>query len=403
MTTSKNFVKQKRKEAQYEREEREMKRLHAVQPSQEFIECDFEEFESFDSSTSNTHKYTRNHNQLRNLAIMCDRYQISDRAIANAVLQDYGIITQEEDSQIIDRNKLRRSRFSVRKELANEAHETINDISAIYFDGRKDQTRVLVEREDGHLHQDTANEEHYTVLSEPGNQYVAHITPSSGKAKDIAKELTDLCRERNSNLMAVGVDGVRVNTGIYNGCIRLLELEFTKPLHWFICQLHGNELPLRHLFQIIDGKTSGPNSFKGVIGKELNCDFTCKPIAAYHPLCGKTQLIDCDILKNLNKDQKYLYNICHAVQTGICSSELASMQPGPLHHARWTTLANRLLRSYISMIHPTPELSRLVNFIVNYYAPVWFRIKSNPICTDGPKNMFLRYLCYEIYRSLTKK
>ncbi|KAI6657811.1 hypothetical protein LOD99_553 [Oopsacas minuta] len=189
--------------------------------------------------------------------------------------------------------------------------------------------------------------------------------------------------------MAVGADGARVNTGIYNGCIRLLELEFTKPLHWFICQLHGNELPLRHLFQIIDGKTSGPNSFKGVIGKELNCDFTCKPIAAYHPLCDKTQLIDSDILKNLNKDQKYLYNICHAVQTGICSSELASMQPGPIHHARWTTLANRLLRSYISTIHPTPELTRLVNFIVNYYAPVWFRIKSNPICTDGPKNIFL--------------
>ncbi|KAI6659504.1 hypothetical protein LOD99_10752, partial [Oopsacas minuta] len=120
---------------------------------------------------------------------MWDRYQISDRAgaaIAYAVLQDYGVITPEEDSQIIDRNKLRRSRFSVRKELANEGHETINDISAIYFDGRKDQTRVLVGREDGHLHQDTANEEHYSVLSEPGNQYVAHITPSSGKAKDIA-------------------------------------------------------------------------------------------------------------------------------------------------------------------------------------------------------------------------
>ena len=72
--------------------------------------------------------------------------------------------------------------------------------------------------------------------------------------------------------MAVGADGARVNTGIYNCCIRLLELEFTKPLHWCICQLHGNELPLMHLFQIIDGETSGPNSFKGVIGKELNCD-----------------------------------------------------------------------------------------------------------------------------------
>ena len=67
---------------------------------------------------------------------MCDRYQISDRAgaaIANAVIQDYGIITPDEDSLIIDRNKLRRSRFSVRKELANEAHETINDISVTYL------------------------------------------------------------------------------------------------------------------------------------------------------------------------------------------------------------------------------------------------------------------------------
>ena len=64
------------------------------------------------------------------------------------------------------------------------------------------------------------------------------------------------------------------------------------------------------------------------------------------------------------------------------------MQPGPIHHARWTTLANRLLRSCISKIHPTSELSRIVYFIVNYYAPVWFRIKSNPICTDGPRNKF---------------
>ena len=42
MTTSKNIVEQNGKEAQYEREERKMKRLHADQPSQEFMACDFE-------------------------------------------------------------------------------------------------------------------------------------------------------------------------------------------------------------------------------------------------------------------------------------------------------------------------------------------------------------------------
>ena len=77
----------------------------------------------------------------------------------------------------------------MRRDLANEDHKNISNISAIYFDGRKDPTRLLVEREDGNLHQDADNEEHYTVLSEPENQCIAHLTPSSGKAKDITREL----------------------------------------------------------------------------------------------------------------------------------------------------------------------------------------------------------------------
>ena len=140
------------------------------------------------------------------------------------------------------------------------------------------------------------------------------------------------------------------------------------------------------------------NSFKGVIGKELHSDFTSKPIVVYGPICGKTQYINCDVLNNLSTDQKYLYNsICHAVQSGIFSSELASMKPGPIHHARW------LLRTYISTIHPTPELSRIFHFIVNYYLPVWYMIKSKPICTDGPKNMSMQYLYCDSYPSMIKK
>ena len=57
----------------------------------------------------------------------------------------------------------------MRRDLANEAHKNISDISAIYFDGRKDLTQVLIEREDGNLHHYTAKEEHYTVISETRN------------------------------------------------------------------------------------------------------------------------------------------------------------------------------------------------------------------------------------------
>ena len=103
--------------------------------------------------------------------------------------------------------------------------------------------------------------------------------------------MVDLCRERNLDLKAVGADGARVNTGVHNGCIILLELEFSKPLHWFICQLHGNE---------------------------LHSDFTRKPIVVYYPICGKNSVHQIRCSQNLSTDQKYLYNIYDAVQSGIC-------------------------------------------------------------------------------------
>lgn len=51
-----------------------------------------------------------------------------------------------------------------------------------------------------------------------------------------------------------------------------MEVKLQRSLQWFICQLHGNELPLRHLFQYLDGVTTGPRGYSGPIGKQLaNC------------------------------------------------------------------------------------------------------------------------------------
>lgn len=66
-----------------------------------------------------------------------------------------------------------------------------------------------------------------------------------------------------AHLICIGCDGTNVNTGIKGGVIRLIELELKRPLQWFICQLHGNELTLRHLFQYLDGGTTGPHNFSG--------------------------------------------------------------------------------------------------------------------------------------------
>ena len=77
----------------------------------------------------------------------------------------------------------------------------------------------------------------------------------------------------------VGCDGTAVNTGIRGGIIRLLEEALNRPLEWFVCQLHANELPLKHL----DGPTTGPQGFSSPIGKSLkNCEKL--PIVDFEPL-----------------------------------------------------------------------------------------------------------------------
>jgi len=86
----------------------------------------------------------------------------------------------------------------------------------------------------------------------------------------LSSYITIIFRYTNlDSLIAVGCDGTNVNTGNAGGIIALLEKHLNKPLQWLVCQLHANELPLRHLLKYLDGETCGPRAFKGVIGKQL--------------------------------------------------------------------------------------------------------------------------------------
>ena len=68
------------------------------------------------------------------------------------------------------------------------------------------------------------------------------------------------------------------------------------------CQLHANELNMRHLFESIDGKTSGPNLFKGEIGKCLTGDIHHKLVASYESVSGKIPHINELVIKDLSSD-----------------------------------------------------------------------------------------------------
>ena len=197
-TTSKNVANQKRKEAEIEKSNKERKRIFQDQDTQEALsDIVWEDLDGLPYEPFYPKRPAHNSKNLNNLAVICDRHKVNDRAgaaVANAVLQDYGIITGEDNDLVIDKNKLLQSQRFYQKNLSKEAVKTSNGIIALYFDGRKDKTRVLV-KDHGRFHQETSTEEHYTILSEPGNKYLDYVTPSTGRAKDILWEIIDLSRD----------------------------------------------------------------------------------------------------------------------------------------------------------------------------------------------------------------
>ncbi|XP_050502649.1 uncharacterized protein LOC126881949 [Diabrotica virgifera virgifera] len=178
---------------------------------------------------------------------------------------------------------------------------------------------------------------------------------------------------RSMSLIGViGCDGTVTNTGWKTGVIHTIEEKIKRPLQWGVCLLHLNELPFRHLFQTLDGETTGPKSFSGPIGSQLrNCEKL--PVV-------KFQIIDCEIpdidSKILSKDQQYLLDVSLAIKSGTCTIDFAIREPGPISHSRWLTTANRVLRLYMSVESPSEEHLILVQFILKSYMPVWFKIKK---------------------------
>lgn len=340
-------------------------------------------------STASNSQSCENIGQMRiflaKLAKACDRTGVSDRAaaiIASAVLEDLKIVTSSDTSKIIDRSKIRRARKRKRTDYESKSKELI---TGLFFDGRKDKTISQCMR-GNKLYRNTSIEEQIVLVSEPGSKYIGHVTPQSGSASDIKQSIVKFLEEKVefSQLNAIGCDGTVVNSGNKNGAIRMIELYLKRPVQWLICLFHANELPLRHLVQNLDGSTTGPHGYSGTIGKALE---TCEnlPVVSFHPI--QSENFPILVPDDLSTDQKYLWNICQSVTSGICTESLANRNHGKLSHSRWLTAANRILRLYISSNKVSRNLQILSEYVLKVYAPLWFHIKLKPSCSEGTRHL----------------
>ena len=152
---------------------------------------------------------------------------------------------------------------------------------------------------------------HIVLVSQPDDIFSTHITPKGRVAGPTCEAIMEFLETHNlvETLKVVGVDSTAVNTGANTGILKRMEDQIGRKVYWGVCDLYTNELGLRHLFQKIDGLTTGNNSFKGPIGKSLSKVKSLLRNENFEAITEGPETIGMPdaIAKDLSSDQKYLY------------------------------------------------------------------------------------------------
>jgi len=362
-----------------------------------------------------------NTKEIRNIALASMRHHTGLREtaeIATAAWIDSDLITDEDKHLIIDHNKVKRAQLKLVQELddkfESEIRDHSNDISCLLFDGRRDDTKVMLEIDgSSKMFPGMVKEEHYTVCSEPGGKYLWHFVPmkdtgSTKPAEVIANHIVNWLKERNidDNLQAVQCDSTNTNTGRQGGVMPWIERKLGRKLIWLVCDLHTNELPLRHLIKELDGPTLSNNKWSGPIGKmldsatELELDPNFTKITVGPPLIALKE----SVIEDLSTDQYYGYMIVSAIRSSVVPTRLGNLEIGPVCHSRWLTTALRCCRIWVSnhglKDKQLENLEMIVQFIVGVYMPNWFNIKVKHSWIEGPRHVLFQL---ELLRSQCKK
>ena len=200
--------------------------------------------------------------------------------LTSAAWIDAGLISEENTQFIVDHQKIVRAQAKLMIGLKNETLKSLHNvnINCIYFDSRKDITKVKIEVEGSNRYfPGSIKEEHYTVCMEPGGKFLFHFTPKKSTEEGKHAEIVDnnliewmFQHGVVKSIQALGGDSTNVNTGWEDGVVQFVESKLNKRLNWLICALHTNELPLRHLIVELDGKTLSNSKWSGELGKMLD-------------------------------------------------------------------------------------------------------------------------------------
>ncbi|KAF0293505.1 putative diacylglycerol O-acyltransferase [Amphibalanus amphitrite] len=170
-------------------------------------------------------------------------------------------------------------------------------------------------------------------------QWLLGCRPAAAGAGAAGASRTDVCLgglswEQVSQVKEVTHQSVQeILLSVVAGAVRseLKRAGLTTPPN---LMLHSNELVLREVFQNLDGKTSGPGSFTGPLGKAADGSVHRLSPVKFRPVSGPELDLPDNIIADLSSDKLLLYQLTRAVRTGNISAKEACKKIGPLNHAR---------------------------------------------------------------------
>jgi hypothetical protein len=384
----------------------------------------------------------RNHMDLSRTASTSMRYELSVRstsAVTTAFLGDLieaGELSPRKVSLAPGPRKLQRARNKVLAEASEQgmAQTEEDTIRNVMFDSRIDETKErYFDEETGRFYVKLEKQDHYTLTDGDG-RFLTHITKpgkvreedevivmeeeegaddegTDGAPEDTAEKPQEAKKPKPAEVVAriifewlklhgltltlefLSADSTNSNTGWRAGIIAWLEKLLGRKVTWLICQLHTNELGLRHLFESLDGKTNSKDGWSGPLGKLLKSVNSLERDYRFKKICLGPELIELspEVVKDLSTDQHLLYKLTVAVRTGHLPKEVGVRKVGNMVHSRWLTFAESVLLLWMSR-HGLEEellerLESVVTYIVSCYVPMWFQIKVKHSWLEGPQHV----------------
>ncbi|XP_065653685.1 uncharacterized protein LOC136080671 [Hydra vulgaris] len=266
----------------------------------------------------------------------------------------------------------------------------LSNLVCLGDDGKDDknvlQFKDVIENGETRLSRVTEKEHHLTFTNEnsfKNGSYLSHKNlPSKGATGLLQSEVVyNVLKE---------YDNTNVNTGFKTGVVACLEKKLERKIHLIGCTLHHNELPFRKVFKIVDGSSKCPNKFSGPIGKQVSIDFHLNPQVKFTKIYTPVEILNIpiEVVNDLSHYQRLLFEYCLGISKGFVNPIFCRRKIGPLNNARWLTLAIRIMALYTRTEAPSLEHVRLVNFIVQVYAYIWFLIKRSSKFMDSPSIFF---------------